>query len=67
MSSNSINDDKASAKDLLKQTKSDIATSSLRFDHVACVACGTCGVIGPKGTIEFSDERRGHCVRYKYG
>lgn len=67
MSSNSINDDKASAKDLLKQTKSDIATSSLRFDHVACVACGTCGVIGPKGTIEFSDERRGHGVRYKYG
>ena len=67
MNSESINDDKASVKDILKQTKSDIATSSLRFDHVACVACGTCGVIGPKDIVEFSDERRGHGVRYKYG
>lgn len=49
------------------QTLRDIAEGSLRFDHVACVACGTCGVIGPKDMVEFGHERDGHGVRYRYG
>jgi electron transfer flavoprotein-quinone oxidoreductase len=49
------------------QTLRDIAEGSLRFDHVACVACGTCGVIGPKEKVEFGHERDGHGVRFRYG
>jgi len=48
-------------------TLSDVSQGSLRFDHVACVACGTCGEIGPKDTISFGPERDGHGVRYRYG
>lgn len=45
----------------------DIAAGTLRFDHIACVACGTCGAIGPKEMVLFRHEREGHGVRYKYG
>jgi electron transfer flavoprotein-quinone oxidoreductase len=45
----------------------DVAAGTLRFDHVACVACGTCGAIGPKEMVLFGHERDGHGVRYKYG
>jgi electron transfer flavoprotein-quinone oxidoreductase len=48
-------------------TMNDIAEGQLRFDHVACVACGTCGQIGPKDTVAFHHERDGHGVRYRYG
>ncbi len=49
------------------QTIEEVASSQLRFDHVACVACGTCGAIGPPETVAFSDERDGHGVRYEFG
>jgi electron transfer flavoprotein-quinone oxidoreductase len=49
------------------QTIEDVAAGELRFDHVACVACGTCGAIGPPETVEFGHEREGHGVRYAYG
>jgi electron transfer flavoprotein-quinone oxidoreductase len=48
-------------------TLKDIAEGRLRFDHVACVACGTCGQIGPEETVDFGPERDGHGVRYRYG
>lgn len=48
-------------------TFSDVARGSLRFDHVACVACGTCGEIGPGDTVSFGPEHDGHGVRYRYG
>ncbi len=51
----------------LSRTFDDIASAKLRFDHVACVACGTCGAIGPEDMVKFGHERDGHGVRYKYG
>ncbi len=51
----------------MRTTLDDVASSELRFDHVACVACGTCGVIGPPEMVTFSHERDGHGVRYKFG
>lgn len=48
-------------------TIADVAAGRLKFDHIACVACGTCGAIGPKEMVEFTHERDGHGVRYKYG
>ncbi len=51
----------------LEETRRDIEEGKVRFDHVACVACGTCGVIGPPGVVDFGHERQGHGVQYKYG
>ncbi|MCS7117219.1 MAG: FAD-dependent oxidoreductase [Thaumarchaeota archaeon] len=51
----------------LKETLDDIARARLRFDYVACVACGTCGVIGPEKVVYFGHERRGHGVSFRYG
>jgi electron transfer flavoprotein-quinone oxidoreductase len=48
-------------------TLDDIGSAQLRFDHVACVACGTCGAIGPPELVTFGHEREGHGVRYRYG
>ncbi len=50
-----------------KTTLNDVKDGKLRFDHVACVACGTCGAIGPKEIVDFNQERGGHGIRYKYG
>ncbi len=49
------------------QSLDEISTSQLRFDHVACVACGTCGSIGPPDMVSFGHEKDGHGVRYKFG
>ncbi|MDA4127709.1 MAG: hypothetical protein OK452_11010, partial [Thaumarchaeota archaeon] len=49
------------------QTLDDMASGQLRFDHVACVACGTCGAIGPPEMVTFSHEKSGHGVKYEYG
>jgi electron transfer flavoprotein-quinone oxidoreductase len=49
------------------ETLDDIASGQLKFDHVACVACGTCGAIGPPEMVSFGHERDGHGVRYKFG
>ncbi len=49
------------------QTQQDVAAGRLKFDYVACVACGTCGVIGPPDMVSFGHERDGHGVRYSYG
>ncbi len=49
------------------ETMEDMARARLNFDHVACVACGTCGVIGPQDIVDFGHERDGHGVRFKYG
>jgi electron transfer flavoprotein-quinone oxidoreductase len=49
------------------ETLDDIGSAQLRFDHAACVACGTCGAIGPPEMVTFGNEREGHGVRYKYG
>ena len=51
----------------LSQTREDIASAELRFDHVACVACGTCGAIGPPEMVTFGHERNGHGARFKFG
>lgn len=51
----------------LAQTRDDIAAGRLKFDYVACVACGTCGAIGPPEMVTFGHERSGHGVRYAYG
>lgn len=51
----------------LSQTLDDIASGEIRFDHVACVACGTCGAIGPPEMVTFGHERDGHGVRYRFG
>lgn len=48
-------------------TLTDVAQGKLKFDHVACVACGTCGQIGPREIVAFGPERDGHGVRYRYG
>jgi electron transfer flavoprotein-quinone oxidoreductase len=48
-------------------TVHDVADGKLKFDHVACVACGTCGQIGPREIVAFGPERDGHGVRYRYG
>jgi electron transfer flavoprotein-quinone oxidoreductase len=49
------------------QTLQDVAAAKLKFDHVACVACGTCGAIGPPEMVTFTHEVGGHGVRYRYG
>ncbi|HEV2137901.1 MAG TPA: FAD-dependent oxidoreductase [Nitrososphaerales archaeon] len=49
------------------QTLDEIASGQLRFNHVACISCGTCGAIGPPEMVAFSHERSGHGVRYRYG
>lgn len=51
----------------ISKTLDDIASAKLRFDHVACVACGTCGAIGPPEMVTFGHERGGHGVRYRFG
>ena len=58
---------KADAKKALAETLEDVASSQLRFDHIACVACGTCGAIGPPEMVTFNHERDGHGVRYRFG
>ncbi|GBC68879.1 Electron transfer flavoprotein-ubiquinone oxidoreductase [archaeon HR01] len=57
----------ALTSEALKMTWDDIRRGSLKFDHVACVACGTCGVLGPGDVISFGHERDGHGVRFRYG
>jgi electron transfer flavoprotein-quinone oxidoreductase len=49
------------------ETLSDIASGNLKFDHVACVACGTCGAIGPPEMVTFHHEKNGRGVRYEFG
>lgn len=51
----------------IETTLDDIARGRLKFDHVACVACGTCAQIGPREVVSFGPERDGHGVRYRYG
>ena len=51
----------------LRLSKEEIAKAELRFDHVACVACGSCGAIGPPEMVLFRHERDGHGVRYAQG
>jgi electron transfer flavoprotein-quinone oxidoreductase len=57
----------ASRAKAYSQTQQDIAAGRLKFDHVACVACGTCGAIGPPEMVTFGHERSGHGVRYACG
>ena len=58
---------KADSGKVFAQTLEDVAASKLRFDHIACVACGTCGAIGPPEMVTFNHERDGHGVRYRFG
>ena len=51
----------------LQLSREEIAKAELRFDHVACVACGSCGAIGPPEMVLFRHERDGHGVRYAEG
>jgi electron transfer flavoprotein-quinone oxidoreductase len=51
----------------ISQTREDVMNAQLKFDHIACVACGTCGAIGPKEMVLFRHEKNGYGVRYKYG
>ncbi len=50
----------------VEETWRDIARAEIRFDHVACVSCGTCWVIGPPTVISFNPERGGHGVKFRY-
>jgi len=56
-----------SKRKAFSQTRQDVASGRLKFDHVACVACGTCGAIGPPEMVKFGHERSGHGIRYNYG
>ena len=58
---------KADGGKAFARTLEDVASAQLRFDHIACVACGTCGAIGPPDMVTFGHERDGHGVRYKFG
>ncbi|MEM0117324.1 MAG: FAD-dependent oxidoreductase [Conexivisphaerales archaeon] len=55
------------SREAMELSLKDIREGRLRFDHVACVACGTCGAIGPPEIVTFDHEWDGHGVRYKYG
>jgi electron transfer flavoprotein-quinone oxidoreductase len=57
----------ASRAKAFSQARQDIAAGRLKFDYVACVACGTCGAIGPPEVVTFNHERSGHGVRYACG
>ena len=57
----------ASRAKAFSQTQQDVAAGRLKFDYVACVACGTCGAIGPPEMVAFGHERSGHGVRYACG
>jgi len=57
--------DSAIRSEALRETWRDIARSEVRFDHVACVSCGTCWVIGYPA-IDFNPERGGHGVKFRY-
>ena len=54
-------------KEAYEVSLKDVREGRLRFDHVACVACGTCGAIGPPEIVSFDHEWNGHGVRYKFG
>lgn len=54
-------------KKAIEATQEDIKKGLLKFDHVACVACGTCGVIGPPEKVRFGHEWAGHGVKFRYG
>jgi len=58
---------KSDGRKAFAQTLEDMAAAQLRFDHIACVACGTCGAIGPPEMVTFGHERDGHGVRYRFG
>jgi len=60
-------DAEASRAKAYSQTRQDMAAGRLKFDYVACVACGTCGAIGPPEMVAFGHERSGHGVRYACG
>ncbi|MEM4363159.1 MAG: FAD-dependent oxidoreductase [Candidatus Caldarchaeum sp.] len=60
-------DERTAAKKALETTLEDIRLGQLKFDHVACVACGTCGVIGPPSTVRFGHEWNGYGVKFRYG
>ncbi|MEM1945045.1 MAG: FAD-dependent oxidoreductase [Nitrososphaerota archaeon] len=60
-------DDGKILDEAIRLTREDIASGSLKFDHVACVACGTCGVIGPEEIVRFGHEYWGRGVRFWYG
>ncbi|MEM0440967.1 MAG: FAD-dependent oxidoreductase [Candidatus Caldarchaeum sp.] len=60
-------DNEAAARKAVEVTREDIRNGLLKFDHVACVACGTCGVIGPPEIVKFGHEWWGHGVKYRYG
>jgi len=60
-------DEKAAAQKAYETTVNDIRKGVLKFDHVACVACGTCGVIGPPRLVSFGHEWNGHGVKFRYG
>ncbi|MEM1964877.1 MAG: FAD-dependent oxidoreductase [Candidatus Caldarchaeum sp.] len=60
-------DDRMAFKKAIEATLEDIRTGQLKFDHVACVACGTCGVIGPPAVVRFGHEWNGRGVRFRYG
>jgi len=55
------------SREAFETSLKDIKEGKLRFDHVACVACGTCGAIGPPEIVSFDHEWDGHGVRYKFG
>lgn len=62
-----MKEEKTINREAYVMTLKDIREGSLRFDHVACVACGTCGAIGPPEIVTFDHEWDGHGVRFKYG
>ncbi len=55
------------SKKAMEMTLEDVRSGQLKFDHVACVSCGTCGVIGPPSAVRFGHEWYGHGVRFRYG
>ena len=60
-------DDGSIDRDAADLTRKEIRKGHVRFDHVACVGCGTCGVLGPPDAVQFGHELNGNGVKWKFG
>lgn len=54
-------------RDVADLTRKEISKGHVRFDHIACVGCGTCGVLGPPEAVQFGHELNGNGVKWKFG
>lgn len=60
-------DDGSIDRDVADLTRKEIKEGRVGFDHIACVGCGTCGVLGPPDAVQFGHELNGNGVMWKFG